>query len=66
MSENETNKMVLPGRETIEAYISQGGFICLKQEGQYGEDPSVVTMLPHDIPKVVEWLKQLHDEITPF
>ena len=63
MSEVE---MKLPGRDTIEAYISEGGFICLKQENQMGEDPSIVMMLPHDIPKVVEWLKQLHNEMTPF
>lgn len=63
MSEVE---MKLPGRETIEAYISEGGFICLKQESPMGEDPSIVMMLPHDIPKIVEWLKQLHDEVTPF
>lgn len=59
MSEVE---MKLPGRETIEAYISDGGFICLKQDGYMGEDPSIISMLPHDIPKIVEWLQHLAGE----
>jgi len=62
MSENE---MKLPGRETIEAYISEGGFICLKQDSAMGEDPGIVMMLPHDIPTVVSWLQQLAAEIGP-
>ena len=59
MSEVE---MKLQGRDTIEAYISEGGFICLKQESPMGEDPSIVMMLPHDIPQVVEWLQTLAGE----
>lgn len=59
MSEVE---MILPGRETIEAYISKSGFICLKQESPMGEDPSIVMMLPHDIPQIVEWLQSLAGE----
>ncbi|MFC7421786.1 hypothetical protein ACFQNF_18155 [Iodobacter arcticus] len=59
MSENE---MKLLGRETIEAYISEGGFICLKQESAMGEDPSIVMMLPTDIPAVVSWLQELAGE----
>ncbi len=59
------NKMKLPGRDTIEAYISEGGFICLKQDHSMGEDPAIVMMLPHDIPTVVSWLQQLAEEIGP-
>ncbi len=55
-------EMKLPGRETIEAYISEGGYICLRQEGPLFEDPSIVMMLPHDIPQVVEWLQSLAKE----
>ena len=54
--------MKLPGRDAIEAYISKGGFICLKQDHPMGEDPSIVMMLPHDIPAVVAWLQQLAGE----
>ena len=63
MSEtDEMPEMKLLGRETIEAYISDGGFICLKQDGQMGEDPSVVMMLPTDIPQIVKWLQHLAGE----
>ena len=54
--------MKLLGRETIEAYISEGGYICLKQENSMGEDPEIITMLPHDIPHIVKWLQQLANE----
>ena len=59
MSENE---MKLPGRDTIEAYISEGGFICLKQDNPMGEDPSIISMLPTDIPTVISWLQHLVGE----
>ena len=58
----EMPEMKLFGRETIEAYISEGGFICLKQDSPLGEDPSIVMMLPTDIPRVVKWLQQLAGE----
>ena len=60
--EDEAPEMKLLGREAIEAYISKGGFICLKQDSRLGEDPSVVMMLPTDIPQVVKWLQQLSGE----
>ncbi len=55
-------EMKLPGRDTVEAYISEGGFICLMQEGPLFEEPNIVMMLPHDIPKVVKWLQSLAKE----
>ena len=55
-------EMKLPGRETLEAYISEGGFICLKQDSSMGEDPSIITMLPTDIQQIVTWLQQLAGE----
>lgn len=55
-------EMKLPGRETLEAYISEGGFICLKQDNSMGEDPSIITMLPTDIQQIVTWLQQLAGE----
>lgn len=62
LEDDEVPTMKLLGRETIEAYISEGGFICLKQDGRLGEDPSIVMMLPTDIPQVVKWLQQLAGE----
>ena len=59
---SDENEMKLLGRETIEAYISEGGFICLKQHSAMGEDPSIVMMLPTDIPTVVSWLQTLAGE----
>ena len=59
MSENE---MKLPGRDTIEAYISKDGFICLMQENPMGEDPSIISMLPTDIPTIIGWLQHLVGE----
>lgn len=56
------NEMKLLGRNAIEAYPSEAGFICLSQEGSLGENPSVVVMLPQDIPTVVSWLQQLAAE----
>jgi hypothetical protein len=56
MSESE---MVLPGRDTIEAYVSEAGFICLKQSDPLGDQPSIIAMLPHDVPTVVSWLQKL-------
>ncbi len=56
-------EMKLPGRDTVEAYISEGGFICLMQEGPLFEEPSIVMMLPQDIPQVIEWLQSLAKEL---
>lgn len=58
---SDENELKLPGRDTIEAYISEGGFICLKQDNPMG-DPSIVLMLPTDIPTVVGWLQHLAGE----
>jgi|GEM_PF-5143378 len=56
---DDKNEMKLLGRETIEAYISEGGFVCLKQDGYMGEDASIINMLPTDVPVVVAWLQEL-------
>lgn len=55
-------EMKLKGRDEIEAYISEGGYICLKQDNPMGEDPSIITMLHHDIPQIIAWLQQLEGE----
>lgn len=60
----EDIEMKLPGREAIEAYISEGGYICLKQDNTMGEDPSVVMMLPSDVKTVIKWLQKLEGEFS--
>ena len=62
LEDDEVPEMKLLGREKIEAYISEGGFICLKQDGCLGEDSSIVMMLPTDIPQVIKWLQHLAGE----
>lgn len=59
MAESE---MKLPGREEIEAYVSEAGFICLKQQDALGNDPSIIMMFPSDVPVVIGWLKQLAEQ----
>lgn len=61
MAADEENPLRLPGRETIDAYVSDGGFVCLRQE-QGMEAPAIVAMLPTDIPTIVRWLQQLARE----
>ena len=59
-------KRVLPGRDTIEAYISESGFIALRQEDPTGDQDShdsVVVMLPEDVPTVVAWPQELAEEL---
>lgn len=57
------SEMRLYGRETIEAYVSDGDFICLKQDNNPMEEPSIIAMLPGDIPQIVSWLQQLAREV---
>lgn len=57
------DEMKLPGRESIEAYISDGGYICLKQENSLGDDPSIIVMFKNDIPTVVKWLQTLAEQM---
>jgi hypothetical protein len=57
------NEMKLPGREAIEAYISDAGYICLKQENSLGDEPSVIVMFKNDIPTVVRWLQALAEQM---
>ena len=53
--------MRLEGRDAIEAYLTESGMIALKQDNPMAE-PSVILMLPTDIPHVVSWLEQLAKE----
>lgn len=55
-------EMKSPAREAIEAYISEEGYICLRQTPETG-DEAIVMLLPHDIPQVVEWLQGLANKL---
>ena len=57
------NKRRLETREAIEAYISEGGFICLKQDNSVEQHEDTICMLPHDVPKIINWLQELLKEI---
>lgn len=48
----------IEGTEPIEVYISEKGYICLKQESMIGDDDSLVVMLPLHVPLVVKWLEE--------
>ena len=50
----------LPSRAATEAYVSEAGFVCLKQE-ENGEE-SMVFLHPDDIPTIVSWLEELVPE----
>ena len=58
----EENPYQIPERAGIEAYISQGGFICLKQEKPHEAEPHVVSIWPSDIPVIISWLQALRAE----
>lgn len=58
------NEMKILGRNAIEGYVSEAGFICLRQEGGLGDDPSVIVMLPQDVPTVVSWLQELASQLS--
>ena len=49
----------IPARESLEAYISQAGNICLKAD----DNPEMIISIDfRDVPKVIEWLEALYDE----
>lgn len=59
------NSFSLPSRYGIEAYISQAGYVCLKQdleEFETCEEGKVILMLPSDVPQIIEWLQHLRQE----
>lgn len=52
-------------RPGVEIYISDKGYICIKQEQDYpvGEGDDVIVLLePNMIPKVIEFLRDTLDE----
>jgi len=55
-------EMKLPARDATEAYLTQDGYICLRQTAETGDD-AVIMLLPHDIPQVVEWLQGLVNKL---
>jgi hypothetical protein len=59
------NKRRLETREAIEAYISENGFICLKQDAtaDSGDPDSIIAMMPHDVPLIIKWLQDILKEV---
>jgi hypothetical protein len=59
----------LETRYGIEAYISETGNICLKQDDpqgiREGEQP-IIIMNSHDVPTVIRWLQELLEEAKDF
>lgn len=53
-------------RYGIEAYISEKGFICLKQEDPMQDEDQVIIMDPIDIPVIIKWLQELVEERKNF
>lgn len=51
--------------DQTEVYVSEGGYICVKQVGHMGEDDSVVTLSPDQARMVAEELTRLAAELGP-
>ena len=58
----QQTEMKSPGRDAIEAYLSEDGHICLRQTSEMDHE-SIIMLLPHDIPQVVEWLQGLAGKV---
>jgi hypothetical protein len=48
----------IEGTDPVEVYISQKGYVCIKQESMMGQEDSIVMMLPIHVPLVVKWLQE--------
>ncbi|MBI4833161.1 MAG: hypothetical protein HY801_16720 [Candidatus Lindowbacteria bacterium] len=59
-------KRRIEGRESIEAYISQSGFICLSQPDPLDNGENIIQMTEFDVPLIVEWLQELLQEHKSF
>ncbi len=53
-------KRVLPPRLELSAYLSEAGYICIKQDN-FGEQ-SLVALDPESVPTVIQWLQELLEE----
>lgn len=47
----------LEGRDAVELYVTQNGQIAIKQDSTLS-DEMIVFLEPHDVPRVVKWLKE--------
>ncbi len=63
MSDSEApSSFSMPARDALEAYISEGGFVCLKQTSIY-DDPSIICLELDQIDTVIGWLTALRQEV---
>lgn len=53
----------IEGTEPIEVYISEKGYVCIKQECMLGGDDSIVMMLPLHVPLVIKWLQEAAEQL---
>lgn len=49
----------------IEVYVSDSGFVCLKQNG-YPDEDDVVCIHPAQVDTVVEWMNRAKAEAVTF
>jgi hypothetical protein len=53
----------IEGVPAIEVYISDKGYVCLKQENPFGDESDVVVMLPVHVPLIVKWLQEAATQV---
>jgi hypothetical protein len=44
-------------REELQVYVSEKGYICIKQENSLEREPSVVALEPGQVITVIRWLQ---------
>jgi|JI81BgreenRNA_FD_contig_121_50589_length_1051_multi_2_in_0_out_0_1 hypothetical protein len=52
----------IPPRDAIEVYVSDKGYVCIKQLGALEE--SIVALEPSQVPTVIRWLQGSLPEAT--
>lgn len=58
-------RMVMESREKLQAFVSDGNYVCLKQwQTEMGEAPCIIALLPEQVPVVIDWLRELMTEVN--
>ena len=63
MEQNADGVFVMPERDRLEIYISDKGYICIKQSGGHDE-PHVVALFPDQVREAVDMLTWLHTDLS--